>query len=76
MESVTVGGLSIGTGRPKLIVPITAESKAELLQAAQAVRHSPAQLAEWRLDRFELVTRKESLLDAAQALCAAPACNG
>ena len=71
MESVTVGGLSIGTGRPKLIVPITAESKAELLQAAQAVRHSPAQLAEWRLDRFEPVTRKESLLDAAQALCAA-----
>ena len=71
MESVTVGGLSIGTGRPKLIAPITAESKAELLQAAQAVPHSTAQLAEWRLDRFEPVTRKESLLDAAQALCAA-----
>ena len=71
MEPVIVGGLSIGTGRPKIVVPVMAENLTGLLQAAEAVRHSPAQIVEWRLDGFEGVFDKSALLEAAAALSAA-----
>lgn len=71
MEPVTVGGLSIGTGRPKMIVPLMGQDTDALLREAEAVRHSAAQLAEWRLDWFDAVFDPDALLEAAAALRAA-----
>lgn len=68
MESVVVRGLSIGTGRPKIIVPVLGETLEQLLAEAEQVKSAPADLAEWRLDWYGDVEDAGKLLEAAKAL--------
>ena len=53
MQAVSVRGLSIGSGRPKIVVPLTGSTPSRLLAQAGALAASPAQMAEWRLDGME-----------------------
>ena len=53
MRTVTVRNVQIGTGRPKICVPITGKEEGEILSAAKTVKASPADLIEWRADWFE-----------------------
>ena len=53
MRTVTVRNVEIGTGRPKICVPITGKEEGEILSAAKTVKASPADLIEWRADWFE-----------------------
>ena len=68
MEPVIVRGLSIGTGRPKIIVPVLGETLEQLLAEAEQVQSVPAALAEWRLDWYGDVEDAGKLLEAAKAL--------
>lgn len=52
IRPVTVRGVSIGFGRPAIIVPLTAPSRDELLAQARALRGRPVDLVEWRIDGF------------------------
>ena len=53
MRTVTVRKLEIGTGRPKICVPITGREEEEILSAAREIRTSPADMVEWRADWFD-----------------------
>lgn len=71
MEAVTVRGVAIGQGRPKIIVPLMGGTEEELRQEAQALLTLPAQLAEWRVDWFQDWDRPDRVVQAAAALRAA-----
>lgn len=64
-KTVTVRGLTIGCGRPKLCVPMTGSSQAQLMAEAAALLQAGAQMAEWRMDWFSQVQRPQ---DAVQTL--------
>jgi len=49
---VKVGQLEIGNGIPKICVPITADTRENILQAARKLNGQPFDLVEWRADFF------------------------
>lgn len=49
---VTVRGVTLGTGTPAVIVPLTARSTAELLEQAAPVVAAAPDLVEWRVDHL------------------------
>ena len=53
MNSIKVRDLTIGSGMPKICVPIAFETEEEIIKAAEAIKASPADLAEWRADWYE-----------------------
>lgn len=50
MTGVDIRGTTLGSGRAKVIVPLTARTPQDLVAQAQAVRDSAADLTEWRID--------------------------
>ena len=65
---VTIRNVTIGEGRPKICVPITGQTRSEILEEAGGFSSIPADLAEWRADWYEDVFDTERLLDTAEAL--------
>ena len=55
MRQVKVRNIEIGAGIPKICVPIAGVTDEEIMAAAEAVRDSAADLAEWRADWYENV---------------------
>lgn len=53
VNSVKVRELVIGEGMPKICVPIVGKTNDEILQAAQEICGTSADLVEWRVDWFE-----------------------
>jgi len=53
MRIVTVRGVRIGEGMPKIIAPIVGISREAILQEAAAIAVSGADIAEWRIDWFD-----------------------
>ena len=53
MNTVKVRNLEIGTGKPKIIVPIVGVTKEEIIAEAKSFDSIPADAAEWRVDWFE-----------------------
>lgn len=53
MNVVKVRNLEIGTGKPKIIVPIVGITREEILAEATALCHLPLDVVEWRADWFE-----------------------
>lgn len=54
-HTVTVGNVTLGEGRPKIIVPLVGRTESEILEAAQQARDLDCDLIEWRIDFFEKV---------------------
>lgn len=50
MKTVTVRGVTLGEGRPKVIVPLCGAKPDALLVAAHLLGQSSAELIEWRVD--------------------------
>ncbi|MCC8128569.1 MAG: type I 3-dehydroquinate dehydratase [Clostridiales bacterium] len=71
MEPVNVRGLTIGSGRPKIAVPVLGETREALLAEAEQVKSVPADLAEWRVDWFADWSDRTALLETGAALRAA-----
>lgn len=53
MQTVRLGHVEIGEGRPCIIVPLTSASLDGLMDEAMALSDLPAELAEWRIDMLE-----------------------
>lgn len=67
MKSVTLNQLPIGSGLPKICIPIVARTQEEVMKTAVQVVHSPADLVEWRLDFFDSLS-PETVLETATEL--------
>lgn len=53
MIPVKVRNVEIGTGIPKICVPIVEKTRTEVVKTAIKVKNSGAQIAEWRVDWYE-----------------------
>ena len=52
-QTVTVRGICLGEGMPKICIPLTGKTKQEILLEAQKARKAGADVTEWRVDWFE-----------------------
>lgn len=69
MSSVTVRGLTIGEGIPKIIVPLTGKMPADLMkQAARAGKEPGVDAVEWRVDLYEHALWPAQVLAALKAM--------
>ena len=50
MNPVMIRNLEIGTGQPKVIVPIVAVSAGDIIARAESFRSIPLDVVEWRVD--------------------------
>lgn len=55
MNTLKIRDVEIGAGSPKIIVPIVAASKEEILEEARTFDSIPVDVVEWRADWFENV---------------------
>lgn len=55
MKTITIKGISIGEGTPKICVPIVGTTEAQLIQEAETVRSLKPDVVEWRVDFFHHV---------------------
>ena len=53
MASVKVRNIEIGTGLPKICVPVVEKTEEEIIEAARKIAETEADLVEWRVDWFE-----------------------
>ncbi len=51
--TITVRGVQLGAGRPKVIIPLTDAHEGGLVASAKRVAASQADMIEWRVDRYE-----------------------
>lgn len=63
MTAVKVRNLEIGTELPKICVPIVGKTEVEILEAAQKIMLTQADLVEWRVDWFEEIFDFERVRD-------------
>ena len=56
MNSIKVRDLTIGSGMPKVCIPIVGKTEAEIVAAARQMPSSAADLVEWRADWYEAVS--------------------
>lgn len=55
MKPVKIRNLTIGCGRPKICVPIVERTRKEILDYAEKIMQSKADMVEWRADWYEEV---------------------
>lgn len=60
MRKVTVGNTVFGDGKPKICIPVTARSMAELKKQIEIAQRLPCDMIEWRADYFEQESEKEA----------------
>ena len=56
MNSIKVRDLVIGSGTPKICIPIVGRTEGEIMSLASQMQASAADLVEWRADWFEAVS--------------------
>lgn len=56
LNTVTVRGVELGTGQPKICAPIVGSNREEILEQAKALRDLPVDLVEWRVDHLNNVS--------------------
>lgn len=55
MKTVTIKGIEIGSGAPKIIVPVVGKTEAELLEEILFLQSIDFDVLEWRVDHFTQV---------------------
>lgn len=68
MNVITVRGMKIGDGIPKICVPITGNTTEEILEEAKCIYDIPSDFVEWRVDCFEYCHHSEKVLEVLEAL--------
>lgn len=61
MSIVNVKNLELGSGRPKIAIPLTGKTQSELLNQADSITTENADLIEWRMDNFTKVREEEAV---------------
>lgn len=67
-KAVQFGNIQLGTGMPKIAVPITGKSSDEIIQQAEKIIPEKPDLVEWRIDFFNDVTDSDKLKSIAEKL--------
>jgi 3-dehydroquinate dehydratase I len=67
-RSVTVKGITIGEGAPKICVPMVGTTIPELIEEAEFLKTTDLDVVEWRVDFFEHVEDLEKVKDALSAI--------
>jgi 3-dehydroquinate dehydratase I len=62
-RSVTVKGINIGEGAPKICVPMVGKSLSELIEEAEFLKTTDLDVVEWRVDFFDDVEDLEKVKD-------------
>jgi len=65
MQTVTIKNVVFGEGRPKICVPLAAETMTSLLAQAEKVKTTAADLCEWRIDWLD---EQENIPECARRL--------
>lgn len=68
MRTVKVNQIELGSGIPKICVPMTGSTKERLLEEAVEARTSGADLVEWRIDWYDDVFDYEQLKSTANLI--------
>ena len=68
MRTLTIRGVTLGAGRPKIAVPIVGATRRDILAEASAVVSLGADLAEWRADCYDRLADRDALRDTLRAL--------
>lgn len=71
MNTVKIRNLEIGTGAPKVIVPIVGKTREEILAKGQELASIPLHVVEWRVDFYEDVFQIPQVLETLKGLRAA-----
>lgn len=67
-KPIQIKNLTIGSGIPKVCVPLTGRSKEEICKEAEAARDAGADLIEWRADFYEALENREKTAEILSAL--------
>ncbi|QPZ43631.1 type I 3-dehydroquinate dehydratase [Bacillus halotolerans] len=62
MNVLTIKGVSIGEGMPKIIVPLMGKTEKQILKEAEAVKSLDPDIVEWRVDVFEKADDSEAVI--------------
>lgn len=68
MNTVKVRNIEIGTGIPKVCVPIVGVTREEILVQASAINNIHCDLVEWRIDWYDSVNDNNAVLDLLRKL--------
>lgn len=68
MNTVKVRNTEIGAGTPKIIVPIVAKTKEDIIEEARSIPELPCDVVEWRADWFDGVENPEEVREVLQGL--------
>ena len=68
MNPIKVRNIEIGTGVPKICVPIVGVTREEILKAAETIRTTKADVVEWRVDWYEDIFNFEKTEETMKAL--------
>ena len=68
MNTIKVRNIEIGSGTPKIIVPIVGVTKQEIIDEAKTFDSIPIDVVEWRVDWFEGVFDFEKVEDVLKEL--------
>ena len=60
-HTVTFGNVTLGEGRPKIIVPLVGKTADSILEAAEQARDLDCDLIEWRIDFYEEVATPQKV---------------
>ena len=71
MNTVKIRNLEIGTGAPKVIVPIVGKTREGILAKGQELASIPLHVVEWRVDFYEDVFQIPQVLETLKGLRAA-----
>ncbi|MFD2305517.1 type I 3-dehydroquinate dehydratase [Enterococcus termitis] len=68
MKTIKVKEVMIGTGDPKIVVPLVGKTEIELLTEAQEIAQLDCDLVEWRVDFFEEVKDFQTVIELSHKL--------
>ena len=68
MKSFTIKQVTIGSGIPKICVPIVAHTKDELLEQLSDFDRPEADLLEWRIDYMDCLSNTSELVNIANTI--------
>lgn len=65
---ITIKGVEIGAGRPKICVPVIERKKEAILNQAKLIKEEKAELVEWRVDFFDDIDDGNMVVETAKEL--------
>lgn len=64
MKTVTIKNITLGTGKPKICLPIIGTTLSEIATQAASIMEHPVDIIEWRADFYEQILDNASVTEA------------